>query len=131
MKLDDLRNASASVRALNAALFKAGGVSQGSKPQPAVRRESLEPEQRKAYYSGRCLVRITSYRCGRQCDPDNLVGKWYLDSLRYAGIIADDRPEDIDYQIQGRRVATKKEERTEIEVIPLPNTAVRHGRAQP
>ena len=120
-------NASASFMRFNPDLFpdakparaKADRLSQGSQPEPTVRHEPLEADQGKAYYSGRCLVRVTSYRCGRQCDPDNLVGKWFIDSLRYAGIIPDDRPEDIDYQIQGQKVATKKEERTEIEVTQL------------
>ena len=120
-------NASASFMLANPQLFpnakpapaKAGRLPQGSKPESAVRDEPLAADQREAYYTGRCLVRVTSYRCGRQCDPDNLVAKWEIDSLRYAGIIQDDRPEDIDYQITGKRAKTRKQERTEIEVIPL------------
>ena len=92
---------------------------QSSKSEPAVRNEPLAAAQGAPFYSGRCLVRVTSYRCGQQCDPDNLGAKYFIDALRYAGVLRDDRPEDIDYQAKGVRVSTRKEERTEIEVIPL------------
>lgn len=65
--------------------------------------------------TGKRVVRITSYRT-RLLDPDNLVGKWHLDSLRYARILYDDRPEDIDYQISQKKVNKKNQEKTLIQI---------------
>ena len=70
----------------------------GSNAQRDVRNEPLGKAQGKAEGSGRFLVRIASYRW-RLCDPDGLVGKHLLDCARYAGIIPDDSPKEIDYQI--------------------------------
>ena len=92
-------------------------VVQDPQPQPAVLHASVEPVQGKAFYSGRVLVRITSYR-RRLLDPDNLTPKWFLDSCRYSRIISDDRPEDISLQIGQEKVKTKAEERTEILIQP-------------
>jgi hypothetical protein len=94
------------------------GEVQGTKPQPAVLHASVEPVQGKAFYSGRVLISITSYR-RRLLDPDNLTPKWFLDSCRYSRIISDDRPEDISLQLGQEKVKTKAEERTEILIQPI------------
>jgi hypothetical protein len=60
-------------------------------------------------------VRITSFR-RRLCDPDNLVGKYFLDCCRYAGLLRDDTAAEIDYRITQVKVKTKEEERTEIQI---------------
>jgi hypothetical protein len=67
---------------------------------------SLAKAKTKNKGAGKCIVRITSYRT-RLCDPDNLVGKWHLDSLRYARILHDDRPEDITYTITQKKSCTQ------------------------
>lgn len=90
----------------------------GAKSEQFVPSERMVTPQRKTLYTGCVSVRITSYR-RRLCDPDNLVGKWFLDAARYSCLIADDRPEDISYIIAQKKVATKEEERTEILIIPL------------
>jgi Holliday junction resolvase RusA-like endonuclease len=63
-------------------------------------------------------VRVTSYR-SRLCDPDNLLPKYFIDALRYAGVLPDDRPEDIkEYSISQKKVS-KTEEKTLIEITVL------------
>ena len=84
----------------------------GSLPEHAVRHGTLAEAARKAGYTGRCIVRVKSLR-KRLIDPDNLCAKWFLDALRYAGVIHDDRPQDIIYQITQEK---SKEEGTEIEI---------------
>ena len=55
-------------------------------------------------------------------DKDNLYGsvKFLCDALRYAGLIADDDPESIELTVTQRRVRTRKETGTLVEVAPLP-----------
>lgn len=74
---------------------------------PAVARA---PENRRRF-----SIRIESRRV-RLCDPDNLCGKFFVDCLRHSGIITDDTAAIVDYSICQKKVATKKEERTEITV---------------
>jgi len=66
-------------------------------------------------YCQRFSVRITSYRV-RLLDPDNLCGKYFVDCLRYSGIIPDDTATVVDYSIRQEKVRTKAEEATLIEV---------------
>jgi Holliday junction resolvase RusA-like endonuclease len=65
----------------------------------------------------RTNLRITRYSC-RPLDCDNYAGgcKPALDQLRYAKLIRDDSPEDIEVDFRQVKVKTKKEERTEIEI---------------
>lgn len=93
-----------------------GSSPQSSESESVICNESLVPQTRKNQNSERCIVCIRSFRCGQPVDPDNLAGKYFIDALRYAGIIPNDRQEDIIYQITQTRVKTRKEERTEIEV---------------
>lgn len=83
--------------------------------ESGVRNGVLEKSKTKAGYTGKRAVSITSYRV-RKCDVEGLCGKWHLDALRYAGLIHDDTEEDITYQIQQKKVASKKEEKTLIEI---------------
>lgn len=92
--------------------------SQGAQPKPHLGHGVEKPRKGKALYPGRCQIRITSVR-SRLCDPDNLCGKYFVDALRYAGIIPDDRAQDIEYTIRQRKRGRLEEEHTEIEVIPL------------
>lgn len=106
------------VRKLNPGLFSPHSLPSLPQPKPAVLDGIPEAPLCKARFSTRVLVRITSYRC-QPADPDNIIGKWMVDCLRYSRVIRNDRKEDIDYQVHQEKVRTKKEERTEILVIPL------------
>lgn len=79
---------------------------------------SVEPLQRETLYTGRVSVRIISHR-RRLCDPDGLVGKWFLDAARYARLIREDDAASITYEISQVKVKTKEEEGTEIIITPL------------
>lgn len=92
--------------------------SSGAKSKQAVRNGPLAEEKRKDSNPRRYGISITSLRT-RPLDPDNLCAKWFVDSLRYAQIIPDDRPEDICYSISQKKVKTKAEEKTLIEVTEL------------
>ena len=84
-------------------------------PQPPVRHEPLEAASGAAQDANRSRLCITSYR-RRLLDPDNLTPKYFIDALRYFGVIADDTAQDIDLSIRQTKVATPEEERTEIEI---------------
>jgi Holliday junction resolvase RusA-like endonuclease len=80
--------------------------------------QTLEPlREREEARSRRTHIRITRYSC-RPLDCDNYAGgcKPALDQLRYAKLIKDDSPEDIEVDFRQVKVKTKKEERTEIEI---------------
>lgn len=84
-----------------------------------VRNAPLEQDETPPLYSGRVSIRIVSHR-KRLCDPDNLCVKAIVDCLRYSGIIANDRPEDITLHVSQEKVKTSEEERTEIVISPIP-----------
>jgi hypothetical protein len=67
--------------------------------------------------SQRTHLRITRYSC-RPLDCDNYAGgcKPIIDQLRYAKLIRDDSPEDIEVEFKQVKVKTKTQERTEIEI---------------
>jgi Holliday junction resolvase RusA-like endonuclease len=81
----------------------------------AVCDEPLAAQKGKAADAGRVSVRITSYR-RRLTDPDNLIGKYFLDCCRYAGFLRDDSANDIGYEITQSKVKAAEDERTEIEI---------------
>lgn len=81
----------------------------------ALRHEPLAKAKGKEGDARRFRVRVTSFR-RRLTDQDNLAPKFFIDCLRYAGVIPDDSPQAIDYSITQVKVRKKEEERTEIEV---------------
>ena len=85
------------------------------KPEPPVLNAPLGAEETKGRDTRR-RVTVTSYRV-RLLDQDNLCIKYHIDGLRYAGVIRDDTTEDIEIFVHQQKVATRKEERTEIEVV--------------
>lgn len=87
--------------------------------EQALRHEPLAKAKGKESNSGRFRVLVTSYR-RRLTDQDNLAPKFFIDCLRYAGVIPDDSPQAIDYSITQVKVRKKEEERTEIEVNEAP-----------
>lgn len=91
---------------------------QSPQPKRATIHESLGKEEGKASHSIRLLVRVTSFR-RRLLDTDNLTPKYFVDCLRYCGILSDDTEAEIDLRISQKKVSSKEEERTEIEIEPL------------
>lgn len=90
----------------------------GAVAQPSVRDALPSARERTKKDRPRYVVRIESHRA-RFCDPDNLCGKFFVDALRYAGILPDDTAAIMDYSI-GQQKAKKGEERTEIKVTRVP-----------
>lgn len=87
-------------------------------PKSIVRLESEVPDEREKENSGRCSVRIVSCRT-RLLDPDNLCPKFFIDALRYEGIIRDDSAKYISLTIEQRKVKSHCDECTIIEVTRL------------
>ena len=106
-------NASHSFIAANVAVV---GQAQGAEPECAVRHEPLGPDPGKAPDPGCCSIRVTSYRC-RLLDPDNLCPKYFIDALRYCGVIPDDTAKDVTVATGQEKVATAAEEGTEIVLV--------------
>lgn len=96
--------------------YEARNLSSSAKPKPLVRHEPLAAVKGKEGDAGRVHVRIASYRT-RLIDADNLCGKWFTDSLRFAGYIGDDSAAHITFQIEQFKVKSKNNERTELEII--------------
>jgi hypothetical protein len=84
------------------------------KPKRSVRNEPLAKGGSKKENTGRIHIRLTARR-KRLIDPDNLVFKYFIDCLRYAGAIPDDRAEDV--TIEARQEKTRGEEETLIELF--------------
>jgi hypothetical protein len=91
------------------------GISSGPKPEQVVHNGTDGKTAGKKKNTGSRLISITSFR-KKLIDPDNLIGKYFIDSLRYAGIIHDDRAEDITYQISQRKVEEETQEKTLIRI---------------
>ncbi len=85
-------------------------------PQRLVCHEPLAQAQGEDERPGRFVVRFESRR-KRLLDPDNVCPKYILDGLRYAGLIPNDRPEDINLQITQTKVGSKEEEETIVTII--------------
>ena len=85
------------------------------KPQRPARHEPLAAAQVEAGNSKRYVVIVTSRRI-RLLDEDNLIEKYHIDSLRYAGILPSDTPEACQIQVRQEKVAKKDQEETLIEV---------------
>jgi hypothetical protein len=94
------------------------GPASSPEPQRVVRDGPLGTKTGKKTHTGRVLICVTSCRL-KLLDPDNLCPKYFIDSLRYAGIIHDDDADSIELSLKQERVATPEEERTEIAVYPL------------
>lgn len=99
-------------------IYRDSGKASGAKPESAVLNEPLAKACGEESYPTRFAISIVSFRT-RLCDPDNLVGKYFVDALRYEELVPDDTAEIVDYHISQRKVKTKQEERTEITITPL------------
>jgi hypothetical protein len=76
---------------------------------------TLGEEEGEGFSPNRIGIRFISRRT-RLLDPDNLTPKYLLDGLRYAGLIHDDRAQDITVQTEQEKVRFKAEEETLIEI---------------
>jgi hypothetical protein len=65
--------------------------------------------------SGKLLIRVKSLR-RRLLDEDNLVEKWHVDALRYAGVLYSDAPDKAKIEVSQEKVTTKEEECTVITI---------------
>lgn len=97
---------------INGEFYKAGGPLPNPIPQPPVCHEPLAAPPRKARHAGRLRICVVSFR-SRLCDPDNLCPKYFIDCLRYAGLIADDSPEHITLEVRQEK-CKRGAERTEL-----------------
>ena len=123
MKLEDiLTNFSHDTKRLNPQLFDSASDAihppYGAVTQSPVQDRPMGPAEGEAVYTGRVSIRVNSVR-SRLIDPDNLCPKYFIDALRYAGIIADDTAEKVEYTISQRKKAKLEEEHTTIEIIPI------------
>lgn len=60
-------------------------------------------------------VRITSYR-RRLLDEDNLCEKFHVDTLRYVGLLPNDKPNEVRILVRQEKIKTEEPERTIIEI---------------
>ena len=96
------------------AILPAKSKSRNSKSKPTVLNGAVGKAGGEKAHTGRILVRITVYR--KRCvDPCNAGQKYLVDCLRYAGILVDDREEDIALEINQEK--TRGEEETLIELF--------------
>ncbi len=102
------------IEAIQSTFLDRKGSSRNPKPKRPVRNESLAKGGGKKENTGRIHIRLTARR-KRLIDPDNLVFKYFIDCLRYAGAIPDDRAEDV--TIEARQEKTRGEEETLIELF--------------
>lgn len=91
------------------------GLSPNSKPQRHPGNESVGKAKTQEGNPRRCIVRVTSYR-NRLLDEDNLIPKWHIDALRYAGCLRSDAPDKTHIVTTQKKVAKKDQEKTLIEI---------------
>lgn len=94
------------------------GAAPSPQPEPAVCNEPVAEKAGKGKDAGRVVLRVVSFR-RRLLDPDNLCPKYFVDCVRYSGLIADDREQDIRLEVSQQKVSRKEDERTEITIEPL------------
>jgi hypothetical protein len=97
-------------------LYEADNLPPSAVPEQAVCDGTLAKKIRKGKNTSRVVVRVKSCR-RKLLDPDNLTGgvKYFVDGLRYAGLIPDDAPDKIILEVSQEKVT--ENERTEIEII--------------
>ncbi len=86
---------------------------------------ALGEEEGEGFSANRIAIRFISRRT-RLLDPDNLTPKYLLDGLRYAGLIYDDRAQDITVQTEQEKVKFKAEEETVIEITYIDEQQIQH-----
>lgn len=98
--------------------FEIGTQVQNTKPKRYKKATFQGPDQGEAPRMGRIIVRITGFRV-QPLDEDNFSGscKDIIDGLTHAGLIYGDGWNQLKHEPDQRKVAHKKDERTEIEII--------------
>lgn len=91
------------------------GIPPSAEPQQVIHDGTDGQAKRKEKDARRYAVRVTAFR-KRAVDPDNLCAKYFIDALRYARVIHDDRAQDIDYSITQKQVEKTSQEKTLIEI---------------
>lgn len=81
-----------------------------------VRNESLGSVQREKTDASRVIVRVTSYRT-IFLDSDDPCPKYFVDGLRYAGLLHSDSFNSASISVFQEKAERKEDERTEIEII--------------
>lgn len=91
------------------------GGQKSAKPQRPAPDEPMAEDEGEEVDTARFHVRVTSFR-KRLIDADNLAGgaKYFVDSLRYAGCISEDSPDQITIEHRQKKA---KEEKTLIEIF--------------
>lgn len=116
LTLDDLLSkCGPSVRKLNPGIFPPDRRAPATLTEPSPRHGTLAASTAQKRDSRKRLVRLTSFRV-RLLDEDNLVAKWHVDALRYAGILHGDDPSQAHIETRQQKVAHRNQERTEITV---------------
>lgn len=98
--------------------YEARNKTRRSHVEPVVSNALAITPPRGGKDSGKFAVVITSFRV-RLVDDDALVGKYFVDALRYSGLLASDSAGALDYKVRQEKVASEADERTEIEVTPI------------
>jgi len=82
--------------------------------EPRIGLQSIPKEGPTLRYSGKCAILIKVYR-RRLTDPLGDCEKYYIDSLRYAGLIRDDTYSEVSVTKEATiKVETLEEERVEL-----------------
>jgi hypothetical protein len=99
------------------AILKDNSKGRDPKPKRAIRNDALAKAVCEEENTGRIHIRLTARR-KRLIDPDNLIFKYHIDCLRYAGVLVDDSEKNI--TIEARQEKTRGEEETLIELFHEP-----------
>jgi hypothetical protein len=99
--------------------FGPNRVAPGSVGQSTAGDEPLAENAGGFAYTGRCLIRITSFR-RRLCDERNLTDKYFTDALIEAGIAPSDAPKYVKVEVNQEQVRFDYLERTVIIITPCP-----------
>ena len=97
------------------AAYQARHRSAGAVAQPTPGDAPVSAPQTQAQDTNKFVVSIVSHR-RRLLDVDNLVAKYHVDALRYAGLLPSDAPDQTDIKISQVKVPTKNDEFTYITI---------------
>ena len=106
-------NASESFIRANVSVAGAGAVAKLER-NPCNGALATEKIQRQS--GQRFLVRVTSFR-RRLLDEDNLCEKYHTDLCRYAGVIPNDAPGDVEIKVSQQKAEKGETEETLVEVF--------------
>ena len=82
-------------------------TSRNRKPKSPIHDGAVGPNEREKAHTGRIHVRVTVCR-KILCDPDNSTPKYVLDCVRLAGLIPNDREQDITLENAARKNSRRR-----------------------